>query len=228
MKILSFLIILPCFLFANNQDLVKNKKKYHFETFESLRVDITAGQSSLLTTTNSNTSFTAKSTKMISTELKYLYHWSTKNRSFIGLGFTDLTYKSNLNFYENDLSQIKIGHTYNPHYRISLSGELFYLSYFGLDSNFNFSTLSSPGVKGDIKIDLYHKYETRVGFFGGISLLKEAAYIYEVGAFYRKIYRTFSIEINLHNQQGLLQNTQYLRTSINNNLIGSKISIPFR
>jgi len=220
-------IILVIILFSS----ISFAESEAFHRFQSIRIDTTAG-SSALEVFNKHTKVRQKldSSKNIKLDLKFLQHWSESNRSYLGFDFNDLAYKNSPRTTNSSgvLISAKIGHVHNPIKRLSFNIELLRYSFIVSDaaSSINLVSKTQAAARVAYAFDIYHSKFTRIGFgqslLGGDKILEYDASIYA-----RNIYRKFSIEVNFTVDRGDWE-SELTKTSFENNMIGTKISIPFR
>lgn len=224
-------IILIVIMLFNSISFAESLDSEDFPQFQSVRIDVTAGSSNL-DVLNKNTKVRQKldSSKNIKLDLKFIQHWSENNRSYLGFDFNDLAYKDSLGNTSSSggLISAKIGHIHNPIKRLSFNIELLSYSFIVADTaaSVNLVAKTTPAARAAYAFDLYHSDSTRLGFgqsiLGGDKVLEYDASIYA-----RKIYRKFSIEVNFTVDKGSWE-SELTKTSFENNMIGTKISIPFR
>lgn len=199
-----------------------------FNRFESIRVEINSGSSSLeVLNKSSNLRQFLNSTKNINFDLKYLEHWSIKHRSYIGFQISDLAYTDSNNRSQPLLSTSgKIGHIFNINNRLGLNIELLNYSHPNSDQNLSLSLGSNIALKTAYRLDLFESGPfIKIGL-GQSILFSNSDLEYDSSLYIRKIHRKFSLELNISSKKGSWSN-EVTKTSFDDFFIGTKISIPF-
>lgn len=224
----SITIILITFLcsVAFSQNVVK-KTRPKFKEFQSVRLEVNAG-SSTITATNKVTGAkrTLEASKNITFDIKILHHWSPSSRSYLGVDYNDLAFKTNTGrINSGNLLSAKVGHIINPFTRLSLSGELLLYSHVLSTPSLDLTGVTTGAGQISYQFDLYHAPKTRFGF-GQSLLFAPSAFEYKAGIYGRKVYQRFSVELALGYEGGTWEDNKS-HTSFNNYIIGTKFSIPF-
>lgn len=201
------------------------KEDVEFEEFESLRIEVLGGTSNLKSTNKTTKVMTEyNSTKNIDVGLKYMNHWSEDHRSYLGLVFTDLAYKTGSTVQQGSGTSFLAGHAYSLTKKISIRGEVLSLSYPLFDNSNKLYMNSAFAIGAGYDWSIYHRPSTRIGF-GQSFKVSEDLFSYGVNGFYRKIYRKFSLEIGLSYQKGYM-NSSVSENSFTDTFLQNKISIP--